>query len=122
MKTSATRLFVTVLALCVLGMFVPGKQAAQAQATSAEEATKRLEEKGAKFLPRKEFAKNALVRKAKGKGGPRPFFSCSAEFCTCTGVNDCIDLGLNTNLCKLDTATCQQTAAGPSCVCSRQQP
>jgi hypothetical protein len=121
MKTSARLFFCAFLALCMINLASLSTHPARAEGLTKEEAVKKLEAKGAKFLSKAEFEKSPLFLKAKG-GRVVPSFSCSTGFCTCTGVIDCIDLGLDTALCNKESFTCQETAAGPSCVCAREQP
>jgi hypothetical protein len=122
MRASAHRIFFAILAVCILGLASLSPHIAQAQGVTKEEAVKKLEAKGAKFVPKAEFDKNPLLQKTKGGRAVVPSFSCSTNSCTCTGAIDCMDLGLDTNLCKMDSFECHQTSAGPSCVCSRNQP
>jgi hypothetical protein len=115
---NAFRILLVIFATAFLGMsFAPQSYA---EARSNEQAVKRLQAKGAKFFLKVDFERNPLVQKTKGVV---PLFSCGKEACTCTGVGDCIDLLLDSNICRGEdkggTYACQETSAGPSCVCSR---
>ena len=108
------RSIIAALVMVLVGLsWAPLAVAAEPAMSRAE---KRMQEKGATIIPLRE-----LKRRFERLAAPPVGFTCSRQTCSCSGVDDCLDM-IESHVCSPDSDKFNCSGAGHgkvTCKCSR---
>ena len=108
------RSIIAALVMMLVGLSWAPLAVADELAMSRDE--KRMQQKGATIVPLRE-----LKRRFERLAAPPTGFTCSRSTCSCSGVDDCLDM-IDSHVCSPDSGKFVCSGSGPgkvTCKCSR---